>query len=96
MYTVKLLTGAEVELSDACKWYDEQRAGLGRQFLNKVTAKINLIEQNPFHYNIRFSSNYRCAPLNIFPYLIVYRIEEDDRLVYIISIFHTSRNSSKF
>jgi hypothetical protein len=31
MYTVKLLTEAGLELTDACKWYEKQQAGLAKK-----------------------------------------------------------------
>jgi toxin ParE1/3/4 len=92
VYTVKLLTEAEIELSDACKWYEEQQRGLAKKFLNEVNHYLDLIAENPLQFTIKFSDRYRFAVLKVFPYFIVYRIEENKELVYVISVFHTSRN----
>ena len=91
MYTVKLLTEAELDVSEACKWYEDQQPGLARKFLNEIDHYLDLIAENPLQFAIRFSERYRFAVLKIFPYFIVYRIEEDRDLVYVISVFHTSR-----
>ena len=31
MYTVKQLTEAEIEVSEACKWYEDQQSGLAKK-----------------------------------------------------------------
>jgi plasmid stabilization system protein ParE len=96
MYTVKLLTEAEIELTDACKWYEKQQRGLAKKFLAEVKHYLKLIAKNPLQFEVKFSNRYRFAVLHIFPYFIAYRIEEDTKFVYVISIFHTSRNPVNF
>lgn len=96
MYTVKLLTEAEIELSEACKWYEKQQAGLAKKFLAEVKHYLKLIGKNPQQFEVKFSNRYRFAALQVFPYFIAYRIEEESRRVYVISIFHTSRNPVGF
>jgi toxin ParE1/3/4 len=96
MYTVKLLTEAEIEVSEACKWYEDQQPGLAKKFLNEIDHYLNLIAENPLQFAIKFSDRYRFAVLKIFPYFILYRIEDGKDLVYVISVFHTSRNPVNF
>jgi toxin ParE1/3/4 len=96
VFTVKLLTEAEIEVSESCKWYEKQQAGLGKRFLKEVNHYLNLIAKDPFKFPIRFSKTYRFATLKIFPYLIAFRVEDEGKLIYIISIFHTSRNPVNF
>ncbi len=96
MYTVKLLTEAEIELTDACKWYEKQRPGLAKKLLSEVKHYLKLIAKNPLQFEVKFSNRYRFATLKVFPYFIAYRIEEGTNLVYVISIFHTSRNPAGF
>ena len=96
MYTVKLLTEAEIEVSEACKWYEKQQQGLAGKFLRELDYYLELIAKNPLHFPIKFSDRYRFAILKVFPYFIAFRIEEDQKLIYVISVFHTSRNPIKF
>ncbi len=96
MYTVKLLTEAEIEVSEACKWYENKQHGLGRSLLAEIDHYLNLIAKDPFQFPIRFSERYRFAVLKKFPYLIVFRMEEDKKLIYVNSVFHTSRNPINF
>jgi len=38
---------------------------------------------------------FRETKINVFPYLIIYRIQKRKKIVAISSIFHTSRNPKK-
>jgi hypothetical protein len=63
MYTVKRLTEAEIEVSEACKWYENQQSGLAKKFLNEVDRYLDLIAEIPLQFAIKFSVEYRfcCA-----------------------------------
>jgi hypothetical protein len=37
MYIVKLFTEAEIDIAEACKWYERKRSGLGKEFSREVT-----------------------------------------------------------
>jgi plasmid stabilization system protein ParE len=80
---------ARIELLDSWVWYEEQRDGLGDLFKDEVHAKIKFIQRNPELYPIK--GEYRQAPLDTFPFLIVYQIRESQSKILIVSIFHTSR-----
>jgi len=95
VYIVKLLLEAENDLADACAWYEKRKPGLGRQLLDEFDRSIELVKNNPFQFSINFSGKYRFALLKKFPYSIAYRIDEDGFIVA-ASVFHQSRNPSKF
>lgn len=91
MYTLKLLKRAENELLDSCEWYEKQKKGLARRFLNELEIRFKLITKNPKLYQTQGNGNLRCAPLTKFPYLVVYWYYETLKSVFVASIFHTSR-----
>lgn len=93
MFEVELLAEAEFELADAFDWYEQQQATLGTKFYREVNHYLSLIEQNPFQFPIRYPSDLRVAALNKFPYLIIFWLDENDKLAFVNSIFHTSRES---
>jgi plasmid stabilization system protein ParE len=66
---------------------------LGDRFEEDVFSKISLIAANPLHYPSKKKA--REAVTDNFPFLIVYRINEKQKLIMIISIFHTSRHPKK-
>jgi plasmid stabilization system protein ParE len=79
---------AEIELAEAVDWYEEQRAGLGAEFLQEFDALDRIVE-NPFQYQI-IEDDIRRAPLHRFPYGIMYALSEDELLI--LTCFHGNRD----
>jgi toxin ParE1/3/4 len=96
MFSIKIYQTATDDLQDAYDYYEEQIRGLGERFAREVDEYLDLIRKNPFQFAVQFSGSYRFALLNHFPYRVVYRVSEKENLVYVISIFHTSRDPKKF
>jgi plasmid stabilization system protein ParE len=94
--TIKLLKRAENELLEACKWYEDQQAGLLLRFRQEIKTSLNSINLNPKLYPQRYQSDLRFKPLQIFPYILVYWFDEQLNTVFIISVFHTKRKPEEF
>jgi hypothetical protein len=92
VFEVELLAQAEDELSEAYDWYNEKQDGLGDKLFDEVNYYLTLIETSPFHFPARYDQELRTTALKIFPYLIIYWIDEPNNKVFVTSIFHTSRN----
>ena len=90
-YNSQLLLRARSELLTAWEWYEDKQAGLGDRFKNEVYDKIRQIEVTPERYPVR-KKRFREARINIFPYLIIYRIHTRKKIIAVVSVFHTSRN----
>jgi len=95
-YSVKLLKDAEKDLWSAYEWYEEKQQGLGQRFRREVSAYITRIGKNPFLFQVRFNEVFRFASLKIFPYLIVYKVNDNNKEVIVNAIFHCSRNPESF
>lgn len=91
IYKTILQLRAKTELLEAWIWYEEKQAGLGDRFEIEVYKRIENIEQHPERCPER-NQFFREAKIKIFPYLIVYRVEAEEKIILISSIFHTSRN----
>ena len=89
MYRVVIKPFAESDASDAAKWYNNKREGLGDEFLLALDAKINEIQRNPNQFQLIYK-NIRRALTERFPYGIFYVFEHDT--IYVLAIVHTSRN----
>ncbi len=94
MYSVKLNPTAINNLKKNYNWYTNKKQQLGVEFLNEVDNKIASLTINP-HYAIRFK-NVRVINLNKFPYIILFRVNEEKLLVSVLAIFHTSQNPKKY
>ena len=91
LYSLKLRDKASEEIMEAFLWYEEQQEGLGEKFKAKIHDKLVRICQNPLHYKNSYRK-FREALTDVFPFLIVYYIDEVQNSVIVIAIFHTSRN----
>ncbi|MBQ4822069.1 type II toxin-antitoxin system RelE/ParE family toxin [Aquimarina sp. MMG016] len=92
IYKLILKRRAEIELEDAIEWYNSLSKGLGFRFLNSVRSEINYIQKFPKHFQIS-KNTFRQAPIQRFPFIIVYEIENNTIIVY--SIFNTNQNPIK-
>jgi plasmid stabilization system protein ParE len=94
--TIKLLKRAELELIDACEWYEKRQKGLSARFRRELRDSLNFINLNPKLYEIKYNTDLRFAHLKKFPYVIIYWYDEHLSTVFVTSIFHTKRNPEKF
>jgi plasmid stabilization system protein ParE len=88
---IKLSASAQKELEDSFDWYEEQSIGLGDRFAEVIYASLNSISSNPEVYNKKKANN-RAFVVDKFPFIIVYEYLKKDNMVYVLHIFHTSRN----
>ena len=77
------------DLAGAYGWYEEQRAGLGEEFLAAVDAAFDAIGQIPEIFR-RVHGEVRRANVSRFPYAVFYRI--DPKNVVVLTILHTARD----
>ncbi|MCF8247514.1 MAG: type II toxin-antitoxin system RelE/ParE family toxin [Saprospiraceae bacterium] len=88
-YNIELHEIAEEELWEAVDWYDAQKEKLGRDFAKELQEVVKLLKDNPQQFPKAFKDK-RKAVLRHFPYVVIYEIQGDT--VYVLAIFHTSRN----
>ena len=80
---------AQAEFDRAFDWYEQQRRGLGVEFLTRVTEVLERIQSFPEAREIVFEDARR-AIVPKFPYLVLYKVEPD-RIV-ILAVFHSKRD----
>lgn len=81
---------AEDDILEAYLWYEEQRPGLGEEFLESLDKAHQSIMQNPSTYRTRYKKKARAFLVDRFPYVILYVLEKQE--VNVISVFNTSRD----
>jgi plasmid stabilization system protein ParE len=87
-FKFKILEEAELELRDAFYYYEYELPGLGRKFVNEFRRGIKRILQHPFAWSPVEEKVRKCV-LKIFPYNIIYAIEDD--LIVILAVAHQHR-----
>ena len=92
-YNISFLRSAELDLEDACRWYERRGERLGSAFLQSVQDVLDTIGRYPRIYSI-VHNEVRRAEVARFPYGIIYVVEDDAILV--IGVFHNSRDPNQW
>ena len=81
------------DVAEACAWYEEQRPGLGEEFLGCLDACLALTQRMP-ELHAKVHESFRRALVRRFPYAVFY--EYDKGAIVIYALFHTSRHPDKW
>jgi hypothetical protein len=95
MFKVLVEENAAQEFLDAYIYYESLHIrDLELKFELDFENTIEILEKDPYH-TIKIS-DFRSIPMEVFPFLVFYKIYEYESEVKIVSIFHTSRNPSQY
>lgn len=81
------------DITEVYTWYENQRIGLGEEFLVSVEASLEAIRRFP-ELRAPVHENYRRAMVRRFPYCIFYEFETST--VTVFSVIHTARDPAKW
>lgn len=88
-FTLKVREEAEVDLLQACEWYDSQQARLGDRLLDQVETLFDRITAHPEQWAEEFRG-IRRARIPGFPYIVYFLVE--DAVVEVIAVTHGRRH----
>jgi len=93
-FTYHVIYHKEVQsdINIAYSWYENVQPGLGERFLYHIHKKIGEIAKNPLTYGFKTNNIFREAMIEKYPYLIVYKVFEHDRTLFISSIHHMKKH----
>lgn len=88
--SIRTSSPASLELTEAVRWYESKRPGLGADFLDEVTRAIDRLGLNP-EFGNPMSADQKTRRLFVarFPYQIVYRVRP--REIVIVALAHLKR-----
>jgi len=89
MHHLKFHPEAVSELKESILWYEKRSVTAAGNFKTELNVSMQKIKQNPNLSPLVYKS-FRTYFLKKFPFKIVYLA--DNNVIYIISVFHTSRN----
>lgn len=92
-FRIKLEPGAKKDIQKGIEYYNETQKGLGRKFHAEVKNSIATIRKNPF-YQVRYDV-VRCLPLDTFPFMIHFTVDESDFTATIYGVINTSLDPDK-
>lgn len=89
-YRVVVVPSAEREISESAAFYEEQKEGLGVDFLNELDLSKDKLSQQPHNYSyISKEKTLRCLSISRFPFKIIYEVHDDRVVIY--SVYHDKR-----
>ena len=91
-FEIRILPRAKLEIEEAIAWYSSKKLELGKELSKEINLVFDLLRFDPFLFNTN-RKNYRQVPLKRFPYVIIYRVFENEILVQ--SVFNTHQNPTK-
>lgn len=80
---------AEADLRDAQEWYENQRVGLGREFLAQTGITIRHLLRDP-NLHPDYYRGFRRVLMRRFPYKMFYRLEGNQIIVF--RVLHAHRD----
>jgi plasmid stabilization system protein ParE len=84
---------ARIELEEAVAWYEEQQAGLGREFALEFFAALERAQASPELFG-RVRGRARKIHLRRFSKYSIYFAIKDDTFA-VLSVFHGARNPAE-
>lgn len=80
---------ADLDVEAAFQWYENERPGLGVEFLDELRATYDWIVEGPLKYQ-EISSGIRRVLVRRFPYAVYFAIEVD--VIVVLAVLHASRD----
>lgn len=82
-------SSADLEVAEAALWYDEQRSGLGEEFLTEIEAAAHAAARSPQLYAL-VHRELRRILVHRFPYALTFRETPEELLI--VSCYHLHRD----
>jgi plasmid stabilization system protein ParE len=84
---------ADLDIEAAFTWYENERVGLGLEFLDELRSAYDRIATGPLNYQ-DLRSGIRRALLRRFPYAVYFVV--DDGKVVVVAVLHASRDAAEW
>ena len=79
------------EYGDAFNWYEERSILASDAFMVSVQNAIEAVCKNPYRYRNTYKK-FREITLKKYPFNLIFYIDEESKLIIVISIYHHKRN----
>lgn len=93
-YSIRFSDIADKEIEKAIEYYNNKTESGEYYFKLQLNQVLDTLELNPF-FQFRYKK-IRAIPFKTLPFLVFFEVSEDENIVYIYSVFHTSQNPSKY
>ncbi|WP_310377424.1 type II toxin-antitoxin system RelE/ParE family toxin [Flavobacterium sp.] len=93
-YNLTILPQAQEEIQKAFEYYEQLSVSVLTNFDLQLEDVYRNLEINPF-YQVRYK-HLRAIPFKSFPFLTFFDVDQDNNIIYIYSVFHTSQDPNKY
>lgn len=93
-YKIQLRESAIIEVEQTLQYYLEISPQTAFNFNEDLEVGFSTLINNPF-FETKIK-DFRVFPLSKFPFLIIFSIIEDEKIIDILSVFHTAQNPEKY
>jgi plasmid stabilization system protein ParE len=93
VHRLVLRPGALAEIDEAAAWYEDQREGLGREFVGAVSSSIEAIKRTPLQYQKVFKDRRR-AIVARFRFNLIYVVRDNE--IVILACLHGRRDPQRW
>jgi len=83
----------DLDVEAAFEWYENERPGLGLEFLDEVRTAYSRIVDGPLKYQV-LRSGIRRTLLKRFPYAVYFTIDGAD--IVIVAVLHAGRDPAEW
>ncbi len=90
-YKLKIEPLVFIDIQETIDWYNQQQKGLGRRFHAALNKQFQLLKKHPHSFAIRYHQVH-CIVVDRFPFMVHYRINEQDMDVIITAVISTDRD----
>jgi hypothetical protein len=94
VYQIQLEPQAYQDIQAAITYYELKQKGLGNRFHTIVLNAFDTIKITPF-FQIRYNE-IRCYHVRPFPYLVHYKVNEDEKMIHVLGVVSTYLNPETY
>jgi plasmid stabilization system protein ParE len=79
----------DLDIAAAFDWYEQEQAGVGREFLDELRVTYDRVADGPLKYQ-SLRSGIRRALVRRFPYAVYFAVEGE--MIVMLAVLHVSRD----
>lgn len=93
-YKTVLLKRANIQFEKALNWYESQSPLAATGFLKEMNERMSMLQSDPYRYRNPYKQFYEVS-LKKYPYLLIYKINDNKKQVVIVSVHHHKQNPKR-
>lgn len=97
MFKVLVEPNCNTDIENACRYYSTLPVDTNKlinHFFEDMQVAFDALSINPFYpYK---TQNYRFIPLKRFPYILFFTVNESEKTVFVLALFHTNQDTNKY